>query len=188
MPVLHNLLDSDRVNGAHAMDKWLHDKEFHNLHEVALDCRVLCNLNTNHDRGVVNGCTGVVVGICFTDGTEISLDNRVIPPTCTRSVKKILVLLDHTHEVYPFSRTDMESKYHDGKQYVKRTFPLMPAYAVTGRRVQGATLSGPVTVYVTELFTPGLLYVILSRVTDRKFLRIVGRLFADMFVPVPLHI
>ena len=93
---------------------------------------------------------------------------------------------DHTHEDYKFSRTDTQSKHHDGKQYVKRTFPLTPAYALTGHRCQGATLTGPVIVHVTELFTPGILYVILSRVTDRVNLKIVGHLLVSMFVPVPL--
>ena len=173
---------------ANPMDKWLDEEDFHTLHHIALGCRLLCDLNTDQGRGVVNGCMGTVVGIHFSNGTKTTSANPCLPPPSERHVKNIVVHLDHTHEDYKFSRTDTQSKHHDGKQYVKRTFPLNPAYALTGHRCQGATLTGPVIVHVTELFTPGILYVILSRVTHRVNLKIVGHLFASMFVPVPLNL
>ncbi len=65
------------------------------------------------------------------------------------------------------------------------------AYAITGHKSQGATLTGPTIVHMQSAFTPGLLYVMLSRVTNRDKLRIVsdGPLSPDLFVPmkIPTH-
>ena len=51
--------------------------------------------------------------------------------------------------------------------------PLILAYAMTVHRCQGATFTSHVIVHVTCAFAPGLLYVMLSRVTNRRFLCVV---------------
>ena len=51
---------------------------------------------------------------------------------------------------------------------------------------QGATLSGGTIIHARSVFTPGQLYVMLSRVTERRLLRLVGPLRPDLFTPVRL--
>jgi hypothetical protein len=41
-------------------------------------------------------------------------------------------------------------------------------------------------VHVRDAFTPGMLYVMLSRVTERRHLRVVGALQQQWFAPVKL--
>lgn len=68
-------------------------------------------------------------------------------------------------------------------------WPICACACLAGHRSQGATLRTKTIIDVTDAFTPGLLYVMLSRVTDRKHLHLVRRLTPDMFVPmkVPGH-
>ncbi len=49
---------------------------------------------------------------------------------------------------------------------------------------QGGTINGHTIVHVRSIFTPGQLYVMLSRVTRADLIRIVGRLTPEMFEPV----
>lgn len=51
---------------------------------------------------------------------------------------------------------------------------------------QGATLSGGTIIHARSVFTPGQLYVMLSRVTERRLLRLVGPLRPELFTPVRL--
>ena len=46
------------------------------------------------------------------------------------------------------------------------------------------TLAHTTIVHMLSAFTPGLLYVMLSRVTSTSHLKIVGRLRPSLFVPV----
>jgi ATP-dependent exoDNAse (exonuclease V) alpha subunit len=71
-------------------------------------------------------------------------------------------------------------------RYTRSTFPLAFAYAMTGHKCQGATFRCLTIIDILTAFTPGLLYVMLSRVTKRDNLRIVGGLSPEMFVPVNL--
>ena len=53
-----------------------------------------------------------------------------------------------------------------------------------GHKSQGATLTGRTIVHVSNAFCPGLLYVMLSRVTTRAKLHLLQRLTPDMFQPM----
>lgn len=67
--------------------------------------------------------------------------------------------------------------------YTKATFPVMLGYAMTAHRAQGATLTGTTILHVREAFAPGIVYVMLSRVTTRDNLYILGSLKPEDFVP-----
>ena len=71
-------------------------------------------------------------------------------------------------------------------RFFKSTFPLTLAYAMTGHKCQGATFKTRTIVHMLSAFTPGLLYVMLSRVSKRTLLSVVGELTPDLFVPVKL--
>jgi hypothetical protein len=152
-----------------ALSDWVNRPKFHLLKRVSVGMRVVCTSNLNDERGVLNGSTGIVT----------RLDAAGSGP-----VNGITVKMDDTGEFYTFKRTKIESHLDSsgispGWNY-RATFPLMPAYAITGHSSQGATLRGRVLIHMLSCFAPGLLYVMLSRVARRfdddgnPLLRIVG--------------
>jgi ATP-dependent exoDNAse (exonuclease V) alpha subunit len=148
---------------------WVKKPKFHSLVGVALGCRVMLTKNLDIGKGGCNGAEGTVVGLkLYPDGV----------------LKAVVIELD-TGVVIPVYRSEIKYKYLNGIRYRKATFPLMLCYAITGHKCQGATITGRVVLLIREVFCPGLLYVMLSRVLDRKQLCIVGRLTTKMFVPVP---
>ena len=60
------------------------------------------------------------------------------------------------------------------------------AYSMIAHRCQGATIASHVIVHVSDAFCPGLLYVMLSRVTNRRFLSIVTPLTLAEFTPAAM--
>ena len=52
--------------------------------------------------------------------------------------------------------------------------------------MQGGTYDTLTVMHARHIFAPGQLYVMLSRVTERRLLRIVGTLTLDMFQPVAI--
>lgn len=82
-------------------------------------------------------------------------------------METIHVRLDGTDEVVRARRVETQQDYMHGRSWTKVTFPLILAYAMTVHRSQGATLAGPTIMHVRDAFAPGLLYVMLSRVSCR---------------------
>jgi hypothetical protein len=57
------------------------------------------------------------------------------------------------------------------------------AYAIIGHKSQGATISSKVIINIKEAFALGLTYVMLLRVTNIYFLKIIGNLTPNDFIP-----
>jgi ATP-dependent exoDNAse (exonuclease V) alpha subunit len=134
--------------------------------------RVVFTHNVNKKRGMVNSARGIVTDIVEDrDGTIV----------------KIMVRLEATGEVVPVSRTVYYRNYHKGQEYYKRTFALQLGYAITAHRCQGMTLRGTTILHVREAFAPAIVYVMLSRLTDRSKLFVLDGLTADMIKPIPLR-
>ena len=69
--------------------------------------------------------------------------------------------------------------------YNKALFPIVLAYAMTGHKSQGATISIKVIVDIWNAFALGLTYVMLSRTKNRQNLKIVRKLLPSNFIPCP---
>ena len=151
-----------------AVADWLADTKFHTLHAFKIGCRIILLENLDLAKGASNGATGIVLSAHYRSDV----------------LNKIVVQLDNG-VVINIMRTRTAYKYIGAYRYYKSTFPLSLGRALTGHRSQGATIASTVLVHVTEAFCPGLLYVILSRVTERRFLRIYGNFTPNDFVPVP---
>ena len=80
-------------------------------------------------------------------------------------------------------RSTFEHVYTFGKKFYKYGFPIALAYAMTGYKSQGATISTNMVVNIRNAFAPRLTYVMLSRVTNRTNLKIKGRLLPFDFMP-----
>ena len=149
----------------------MQDTRHHTLTHVAKGARVVLTNNVNKKRGMVNSARGIVEDIVE------DIDGTIV---------KIMVKLDVSGQVVPISRSVYYRKFHKGQEYYKRTFPLQLGYAITAHRCQGMTLRGTTILHVREAFAPAIVYVMLSRVTDRSKLFILDGLSADMIKPIPL--
>lgn len=112
-----------------------------------------------------------------------SESHAVTFPVQGAPLMQIDVQLAGSEEVVAVRRTRVRHKYHEALAFGKRTFSLILGYAMTVHRCQGATIDSRVVVHIGSAFAPGLMYVVLSRVTDRRHLHIVGKLLAEDFVP-----
>lgn len=149
----------------------LYDPKFHTLPYVAVGARVTLTANTDLSIGACNGATGIVTALDYSkDGT----------------INAIHVRLDSNSHVVKMRRTAVRRTYNNLVCITGSTFSLMLGYALTGHRCQGATIANTVLLHPRDAaWCPGLMYVMLSRVTDRRFLRIVGTLKPSMFTPMP---
>lgn len=194
--------------GLPALAPWLAKPKFHELSKVAIGACVSLTSNLALDKGAANGATGTVTQLEYELPPEEQSDEEegargsADPPRRRRRKKVVLgaapmglqlaqkllaihVKLDGDDDVtVKVRRTHWDREWHDRHTYFKSTFPLILAYALTGHRAQGATITGKVIVDVRNCFAPGLLYVMLSRICSRDQVYIVGRLTPDMFRPI----
>jgi hypothetical protein len=147
---------------------WVEEEKFHDLTGVAVGAPVMLTNNLDLTVGACNGATGTVAALQMRAGK-------------LRSIQIVL----HNNVVLDVYRMVYRIRYHAGARYFKSTFPVMLAFAMTGHKCQGATLTGKVVLVIKEIFCPGLLYVMLSRVLHRSQLLICGKLVSSMFCPIP---
>lgn len=57
-------------------------------------------------------------------------------------------------------------------------------YAISTHKVQGATIPDRAVIHCREAFAPGMMYVMISRVTTSKNLKIVGLPLPSDFTPM----
>ncbi len=70
-------------------------------------------------------------------------------------------------------KKSIQNKYDSKGHFYKALFPLMLGYAIIGHKSQGATISSKVMIHICESFARGLMYVMLSKVTSWKKMKIV---------------
>jgi len=108
---------------------WLAAAGFHTLTSVAVGARVMLTHNRDIRRGAVNGATAVVTKIEY----------GPYPPSCwyaghpQQTIVAVHIKLSHSGEVLRVGRTK-NAYFWDagGVRYKKASFPLAPAYAITG--------------------------------------------------------
>jgi len=156
---------------AHNVSAWLNDTRFDQLHHVAVGALVMFTSNVNIAKGVVNGATATVTSV-HTDnpGVVTTIGVQVIGNSTNILLKRHNFKHKNTYEQY----------------YYKASFPIVLAYAMTGHKSEGATISNKVIVDIRNVFAPGLTYVMLSRTTNRQNLKIVRKLQPSYFIPCPL--
>lgn len=129
---------------------WILNENFYTLKEVAIGASVVVTKNLNLRVGASNGGRGVVEGFVEKNG----------------QIDKIKVRMCSSQAMVRVSaRSKSSNLYHDAIQYTKHAFALRLGYAMTGHKSHGATISEQVIIHVRDGFCPGLLYVMLSRVT-----------------------
>lgn len=166
-----------------AIQEWLYDADFWDTKHIAIGAHVILTSNVDLTIGAANGARATV--------TAIEMPSRQpqsqLQPTL---IKSITVKLDVGGAEIKLRMSEYASKHSSatGKPmaYYKLKFPIVLAHAMTAHKCQGATIAGNTLVHVRDAFVPGLLYVMLSRVTERRFIRVVQpRLTPDHFNPLP---
>ncbi|KAG2439759.1 hypothetical protein HYH02_010636 [Chlamydomonas schloesseri] len=172
-PLRHDV--PPRSHAEASLEPWLRDPHFKTIEQVAEGARVVLVENCDLHRGAANGAAGVVEKLMF----ETREDGL-------RLVSGIKVRLADSGKCITIGARTSSYNWFGGVSYSKHTFPLALGWAITAHRSQGATLSGPTIIHARSVFTPGQLYVMLSRVTERRHLHLVGPLSPGLFSPVKL--
>ncbi len=142
---------------------------------LAQGSRVMLIRNVYTDEGLVNGAQGSVEGIEWGDdhdtmprGIYVKFDN----PSIGRSLRNPI---DHQYREAILIRPITARFYGKFNVHWSRTqLPLTPCWATTVHKVQGITLSHAVIDIGPKVFTSGMSYVALSRVTNMHGLAIVS--------------
>ena len=108
---------------------WLSKSGFHTLTSVAVGARVMLTHNRDIKKQAVNGATGVVTRIEF----------GPYPESCKyaghpeQTIIGVHIKLDSSGSMLRVGRSKAAYFYDTGStKYKKSTFPLAPAYAMTG--------------------------------------------------------
>jgi hypothetical protein len=166
---IHSIDVRSNATNIDELQGWLHDPDFNQIKTVAVGCLVMLTVNINLGRGLANGTPASV--------QSISLDLH-------GQVDSITVTIHHSGKSLKLTRRTIQYKYTFNGKFYKSTFPLALAYAMTGHKCQGATICSKVLVDVRKAFSPGLTYVMLSRVTESRHLKIARQLLPDDFMSV----
>ncbi|MCO5562774.1 hypothetical protein L7F22_016406 [Adiantum nelumboides] len=153
-----------------ALNSWINDSKFHELHAIAIGARCMITGNIDLSVGEANSA------ICTIIEMEKSTDENVT---------SIVVSIIATNKFVTLRRLKHKQTSINGTWYHKSTFPLSLAYAMTGHKSQGATIHNKLLLVFKDAFALGLAYVMLSRITDRKNLKILGMPTPDIFSPMP---
>ena len=152
------------------LQSWVENEKHHSLTHVCVGARLMVNENLDVGRGVANSAMAEAVDV------RVGVDGEV------QKVEAQLLSNECNHM---FTRSKVHRKYH-GRGFWKKMFPLTLAYALTAHKCQGATIHGPGIIHVRKAFAPGMLYVMLSRFTERKNIRIMTKLTPEHFDFIPL--
>jgi hypothetical protein len=145
----------------------------HQLLEVAVGARVMFTATLDKRSGKVNGARGTV--------TALELEPNGF-------VERIIVQLDSNGRQVKVGRCHAPAKRIGDVLTTITTFPLTLCYAITAHKCQGMTITGRAILHIRNAFAAGIVYVMLSRVTNRRNLVILDGLSPDMIVPVPLSL
>jgi hypothetical protein len=144
------------TQGFQEWESWCTSTDFHRLVAFAVGAPVVFTRTVNKNALATNQAAGTVTDFNVSDGTVSSISVRIASSGETISV----------------SRSDVNNQPHNGLTVWRKTFPLELGYAVTAHRIQGATLTSHTLVHPRRAFAQGQINVLLSRVTDRKFLHL----------------
>ena len=162
------------------LSEWLNDPEFHQLNDVAIGCRVMLteNINIGNNRILPNGTICIVGNIDFKQGAVHSIE---VLPVNGSSLSNQGGFWIRRGSAYGARNV----RYNGTTSFTKTTFPLKLAYALTAHSMQGETLKVPTLIDIHEIFSAGMMYVIMSRVSERSLMYIKGSITSHMFVPIP---
>ena len=136
----------------------------HGMLKIACGARVMLTTNVDVSDGLVNGARGEIVHIVTNSNNEVTsvlvkFDNEQVGVAAYQSSTRF------PHAI-PLSKVEVVflAKGKRGAEITRLQFPLTLAWATTIHKVQGLTLDEIVVNMKGKRFSPGQIYVALSRV------------------------
>jgi hypothetical protein len=166
---IHSINIRSNVTAIDELQGWLHDPDFIQIKTAVVGSLVMLTININLERKPANGTPASI--------WSINLDLQ-------GQVDSIIVTINHSGKSLKLTRRTIQYKYTFNGKFYKLAFPLALAYAMTGHKCQRATICSKVLVDVRKAFSPSLTYVMLSRVTESRHLKIAHQLYPEDFMPV----
>jgi hypothetical protein len=124
--------------------------------------------NVSISKEAVNDATATIHDIDYSaNGKVTSITMQLTESDVKMKLKRQTFQQRYTYEAYCY----------------KDSFPIVLAYAITSDKLQGTTIASNVLVDIWNAFSPGLTYVMLSRVTNCKNLKIRRILCPTNFTP-----
>jgi ATP-dependent DNA helicase PIF1 len=107
--------------------------------------------NGNLLKGVINGATTIIKSIIFDPQNNVTT---------------IEVQLTNNSTKMTIKKHSFQHKYTYDGHYYKISFIIVVTYIMIGHKSQNATIATKVVIDIKESFTPNLIYVMLSKVTN----------------------
>lgn len=146
-------------------ENWFFDSNFHELQEVAIGCAVMSTKNQSYKgTQLSNGARATVQAVHYKAKPITSPVGQTVQDMY---VHRIDVLTEPGGQPIPVYRTS-EISIHKGHKCVRKSFPLILAYAMTVHKSQGASINCPALLDFRDLFDIGMGYVMLTRKTSRQ--------------------
>jgi len=133
--------------------------------KLKLGCLIMMLVNDNQERRYVNGTLGIVSDI-NENMIKVSIDG------CEYEISRVPFVKSRAY----YDREKKEIVYED--ELVIKQFPLIPAYALTVHKSQGATYQ-TVAIDVNNTFSTGQTYVSLSRCANYDKLYLLTKITPD---------
>ena len=149
----------------------------HGVLKVACGARVMLTTNVDVSDGLVNGARGEIVSIIPSNSNEVTyvlvkFDNEQVGLQARQSSR----YRTRYPSAVPLSKVEVVflAKGKRGAEITRLQFPLTLAWSTTIHKVQGLTLEEIVVDMKGKRFSPGQIYVALSRVKALTGLHIVN--------------
>ena len=175
--VLHSLLSTDRT--ADVTYQCRFPIEFLNSQnppglpphrlQLKIGAPIILLRNLNPRRGLCNGTRLIVIKVSYT----LIEAKRTIPVSSGEDDVVLIPRIDMATEINDFLPVS----------WIRRQFPIKPAFALTINKSQGQTFSRVGVNLEKPVFCHGQLYVALSRVSNSKNLRVIFPLETEQSNP-----
>ena len=119
--------------------------------KLAVGARVMLRKNLDVTKGLVNGSMGTLVDIVYDKQEAIQL---------------LKIKFDHHSSIIDISRDTRKVQIYSNAYLYRKQFPWTIAYSMTIHKSQGLSLKCVLANLGKSVFSPGMAYVCLSRVTS----------------------
>ncbi|XP_020297669.1 uncharacterized protein LOC109862139 [Pseudomyrmex gracilis] len=126
---------------------------------IKIGAKVMIRRNIDASKGLVNGTIGKVIS--------------VVKDIWNNNIEKINLLLPSGEE-FLLERVCVKSSVMEKIYVIRKQFPLCLSYGITIHKSQGLSLQNAIMDVGNSVFSPGQIYVALSRVTSLEGLHVIN--------------
>ncbi len=128
---IFDITTETNVLGIPNVHSWLNDSIFNNIKHIAIKEIIMLTKKTNISKGVVNGAIIIIRSIEF-DKNKIIIS--------------IIINFLNSNTFITLKRQTLQHKYTYEAYYYKTSFPIVPSFAITSHKAQGASIKSKVLI------------------------------------------